>query len=784
MILFFVSATRSQICAENSSPQTEILSEVIELFYDNEARGLLHYYEKHSEPEILPEIFAEASGFISTQITDKNRSKMLLHVMRVLNMFHEHKKNIRFSILQGLSIEQIYYMIWRWRNAIYTSSYNASLDRIMELLNETGTEKDFFEILKNRNFEGLGTFLEAASSYNRLGDLIVFFTPAQQIEIADFLLNLICLDKSLDYTITLTELLLLSRNEKLLRYANRKIMDATKKQSLPCLSSSNDNGENRESPLSENKADKDDIPENKADKDGIPENEADKDSIPENESNKDGIPENESNKDGIPENEADKDGIPENEADKDGIPENEADKDGIPENKADKDGIPENEADKDGIPENKADKDGIPENSSDPEELIRPTENTDKPEIIVKSLESSQETTSEDAEPKNDNKNQSEINNENDNSPEKLETDETALHFFKLIVGAYSHFFPHFVDTESIRVDIDRSNESEEIPAWLLSQDEIQRFEKLTESTAAMQNTTITTDSQKEKQIETQTAELMEAKQELRLFADSFILKDNKYRMPTTNVLNSAHLFNEQKIHLQRHYFFGDTDGIVTFMVFQRIFANDPDWSLEDHPTYIKIYRKNPITGLQVIMLANKPRLRLKAEAPIQEELNKYGGGFHAFIFRGHSYNMHRVINDITPMTKIAFLGSCGGFENLDTILHLSKEAHIVYSKGTGTIWVNNTFLRELGNRLIVEPDINWPELKIITRESVARELARRDIKDRILAIFDKFYIFPHENTGAIMIRKNMQMENDFPEIFGYSNEIEEPPGWLIIRPD
>jgi hypothetical protein len=694
MILFFVSATRSQICAENSSPQTEILSEVIELFYDNEARGLLHYYEKHSEPEILPEIFAEASGFISTQITDKNRSKMLLHVMRVLNMFHEHKKNIRFSILQGLSIEQIYYMIWRWRNAIYTSSYNASLDRIMELLNETGTEKDFFEILKNRNFEGLGTFLEAASSYNRLGDLIVFFTPAQQIEIADFLLNLICLDKSLDYTITLTELLLLSRNEKLLRYANRKIMDATKKQSLPCLSSSNDNGENRESPLSENKADKDDIPENKADKDGIP------------------------------------------------------------------------------------------ENSSDPEELIRPTENTDKPEIIVKSLESSQETTSEDAEPKNDNKNQSEINNENDNSPEKLETDETALHFFKLIVGAYSHFFPHFVDTESIRVDIDRSNESEEIPAWLLSQDEIQRFEKLTESTAAMQNTTITTDSQKEKQIETQTAELMEAKQELRLFADSFILKDNKYRMPTTNVLNSAHLFNEQKIHLQRHYFFGDTDGIVTFMVFQRIFANDPDWSLEDHPTYIKIYRKNPITGLQVIMLANKPRLRLKAEAPIQEELNKYGGGFHAFIFRGHSYNMHRVINDITPMTKIAFLGSCGGFENLDTILHLSKEAHIVYSKGTGTIWVNNTFLRELGNRLIVEPDINWPELKIITRESVARELARRDIKDRILAIFDKFYIFPHENTGAIMIRKNMQMENDFPEIFGYSNEIEEPPGWLIIRPD
>ena len=53
-------------------------------------------------------------------------------------------------------------------------------------------------------------------------------------------------------------------------------------------------------------------------------------------------------------------------------------------------------------------------------------------------------------------------------------------------------------------------------------------------------------------------------------------------------------------------------------------------------------------------------------------------------IHRGHSYFANSTIEYMAPSSKIVFMGSCGGFHLIDSILHKSQDAHIIASKQIG----------------------------------------------------------------------------------------------------
>lgn len=118
-------------------------------------------------------------------------------------------------------------------------------------------------------------------------------------------------------------------------------------------------------------------------------------------------------------------------------------------------------------------------------------------------------------------------------------------------------------------------------------------------------------------------------------------------------------------------------------------------------------------------------------------------------IHRGHSYFAEGTIKRLTPDQKIVFLGSCGGFKNIEKVLGLSPEAVIIATRGVGTMHVNNPLLLELSNT-IRKADlkketggnvINWPEFW-------------KKAKDKLGANpdFDK-YISPHSNTSTLLIK-------------------------------
>ncbi len=91
-------------------------------------------------------------------------------------------------------------------------------------------------------------------------------------------------------------------------------------------------------------------------------------------------------------------------------------------------------------------------------------------------------------------------------------------------------------------------------------------------------------------------------------------------------------------------------------------------------------------------------------------------------------------------------LGSCGGYQNLKTILEYAPEAHIISSKQTGAMNVNKPIIDALDNALREGRDIDWRQMW----DGLTAQFNRgpKYLKDT----FDD-YIPPQKNLGALFIK-------------------------------
>ena len=189
-------------------------------------------------------------------------------------------------------------------------------------------------------------------------------------------------------------------------------------------------------------------------------------------------------------------------------------------------------------------------------------------------------------------------------------------------------------------------------------------------------------------------------------------------------------------------FIYGDKDGIGVFPGLVNLF-NNSNWRIDQSsPYWVRI---TAAKGRLVTLYMNRPLPEESNEdAKAQEELNLYLQQQKIIprvtINRGHSYNAPYTIAQMSPASKIVFMGSCGGYNMIHDILQKAPDAHIIGTKQIADAPVNNPFLRLMMEKLRTGNDIEWI--------SFWQELGKM-VTDKIF----EDYVPPHKNLGALFIK-------------------------------
>ena len=217
-------------------------------------------------------------------------------------------------------------------------------------------------------------------------------------------------------------------------------------------------------------------------------------------------------------------------------------------------------------------------------------------------------------------------------------------------------------------------------------------------------------------------------------------MSDESFRL---GKLPSERLFKDGK-HIQQHFFFDDPDGRSSYNTFVQTFRSGY-WKVIDHDSYIVI---KSTAGKDVEVYVNKPKDEYAGQRAISRHFSESGRWPDVVVHRGHSYFANTSIASLTPNAEIVFLGSCGGYNNINQVLNYSPSAQIISSKQIGTMWVNNRLCKQLNETIRKGEDIDWEKLWDEVDRALGSGTADQRFND---------YIPPHKNLGALLIKAYRQ---------------------------
>jgi hypothetical protein len=230
--------------------------------------------------------------------------------------------------------------------------------------------------------------------------------------------------------------------------------------------------------------------------------------------------------------------------------------------------------------------------------------------------------------------------------------------------------------------------------------------------------------------------------------SDSSQLLSLKYGIPPAYALPLSNLSDSAGRIVQQVFFYGDKDGKESFSNFMSMFRGKKEWKIVQAENWVEI---KSLLGKPVWIFANLPLDNsmgddpdAKAQALLVDYLNEQGLQPTIVIHRGHSYHLKYTVNQLPASAKIIVLGSCGSFQNLNTVLSICPEAHIVSSKEVGTKLVNEPVLKMINESVRLGQAVDW--IKIW--HQLEKQFNTGVAKER----FDN-YIPPHKNLGALFIK-------------------------------
>lgn len=239
------------------------------------------------------------------------------------------------------------------------------------------------------------------------------------------------------------------------------------------------------------------------------------------------------------------------------------------------------------------------------------------------------------------------------------------------------------------------------------------------------------------------------------LLKSIFLSADSTSKIDLTGILGIPSIYEIENKDLQddsgriiqQVYWYGDEDGKTYFPSFISSFS-PREWKITSNKEWFEI---KSLKG-NVWVFANRP---LDNDANLDDSaqihLNNYmadNGLLPAVVVhRGHSYWLPRTIKRMPGNARIVMLGSCGGYKNLNDIIDINPEAHIISTKeiGAGDInrpilnYLNQTF--ESGNKLVWKN--MWSSLtKLFSTDP--NKTVRESWED---------YIPPYKNLAAIFLK-------------------------------
>ena len=225
-------------------------------------------------------------------------------------------------------------------------------------------------------------------------------------------------------------------------------------------------------------------------------------------------------------------------------------------------------------------------------------------------------------------------------------------------------------------------------------------------------------------------------------------LLSDRYHIPSVYTMNYKDLSDSVGRVVQQVFFYGDKDGKESFNNFLGMFNGKNEWKITENDQWVEI---KSLLGKPVWIFANLPLDNSKGDDPdakAQAALSNYLTEMKLYptvvIHRGHSYHLKSTINQMPSTAKIIVLGSCGGFQNLNAILEVCPQAHIVSSKEVGTKLVNEPILKLINESLRKGEPVDWVSMWSQLEKQFSSGLG----KER----FDN-YIPPHKNLGALFIK-------------------------------
>jgi hypothetical protein len=217
-----------------------------------------------------------------------------------------------------------------------------------------------------------------------------------------------------------------------------------------------------------------------------------------------------------------------------------------------------------------------------------------------------------------------------------------------------------------------------------------------------------------------------------------------EFGIPPVYNLSYESLANESGQVTMQVFFYGDKDGLMNYTGFLEQLKTS-GWKKTEDSKYWIAYAS---AKGNLVVYANKwiddekkPGEIEKAQTALTDYLSEKNMLPSIVVHRGHSYWVSGTIEKITPAAKIVLLGSCGGYNVIHDVLKHSPDAHIIASKQTGKIYINQPFMNLLDEKIINHNNIDWIPFWAEFKNKAGK-----------IEGFDD-YIPPYKNLGALFIK-------------------------------
>jgi hypothetical protein len=198
---------------------------------------------------------------------------------------------------------------------------------------------------------------------------------------------------------------------------------------------------------------------------------------------------------------------------------------------------------------------------------------------------------------------------------------------------------------------------------------------------------------------------------------------------------------------VEQVFFYGDKDGKTFYPPFRNSFS-PAEWKVTEKKEWMEaVSVKGNVTVFANKPLDNDANLDDTAQVHLGIYLKEKGITPSLVVHRGHSYWLPRTMDRMPGDAKIVLLGSCGGYQNLNKILELNPDAHIISTKEIGAGDINKPILTYMNQVFTTGADLSW--------RSMWQNLSKVFSRDANKSIRDSWenYIPPYKNLGAIFLK-------------------------------